>query len=117
MAHYRRLTRTQRVLLRNLVKQARLDAGLTQIAAGNRLGQDQTFVSKTENGKRLIEFVELEQFAAMYGKPITFFSTLDKVRDRRGSMHLTAKPLTVSAESRMMRVGNMLKSYTPLIEC
>jgi hypothetical protein len=33
----------------------------------------QSFVSKVETGERRIDPTELEKFAKLYGKPITFF--------------------------------------------
>jgi len=61
----------QRMLAR--LKQARLDAGLTQVQVAERMGVRQTFVSKVELGERRIDPVELARFAAVYGKPVDFF--------------------------------------------
>ena len=59
-------------LLKRL-KQARLDAGLTQEAAGERLGKGKQFVSKCELGERRIDPIDLQDFAAVYGKSLGFF--------------------------------------------
>lgn len=77
--HYRGLTRNQRSRLRKLLKQARLDNKLSQRQAGELLGQDQMFISKIESGKRQVEFVEVEHFAHIYGKRLSFFSTLPRI--------------------------------------
>ena len=61
----------QRMLAR--LKQARLDAGLTQVQVAERLGIRQTVVSKMELGERRIDPVELSRFAEIYGKPLDFF--------------------------------------------
>jgi transcriptional regulator with XRE-family HTH domain len=67
-------------LLRRLLKQAREEAKLIQTKAGELLGQDQSFISKIESGKRQVEFVEVEQLARLYGKPLVFFATIDRLK-------------------------------------
>ena len=57
------------------LRQARAEAGLTQTAVAERLGRPQTWVSKCELGERRVDFVELEDLAAVYGKPLSFFRT------------------------------------------
>jgi transcriptional regulator with XRE-family HTH domain len=79
MGHYRGLTRRQRPLLRKLLKQAREEAKLNQAEAGELLGQDQSFISKIESGRRQVEFIEVEQLARIYRKPLAFFATSDRV--------------------------------------
>jgi transcriptional regulator with XRE-family HTH domain len=55
---------------------ARKDAGLTQVQAAKRLGKAHTFISKCELGERRVDFVELQQFAKLYGKNLEFFTTI-----------------------------------------
>ncbi len=57
------------------MKQARIDAGLTQVELAAKLGRPQTWVSKCELGERRADFVELEDIAAACGKPLEFFRT------------------------------------------
>ena len=76
IVHYAKLTRMHRRRLRALLKQARLRAKLNQRTAGELIGQDQTFISKIETGKRQVEFVEVTQLAAVYKKPLSFFATI-----------------------------------------
>jgi transcriptional regulator with XRE-family HTH domain len=80
MGHYRGLTRRQRPLLRKLLKQARQEAKLNQSDAGALLGQDQSFISKIESGNRQVEFVEVEQLAQIYHKPLAFFATVGRLK-------------------------------------
>jgi len=63
-----------RVFLARL-RQAREQAGLTQVEAAERVRRSQTWVSKCELGERRVDFVELEDLAAAYGKPIGWFTT------------------------------------------
>jgi transcriptional regulator with XRE-family HTH domain len=53
---------------------ARKQAGLTQVEVATRLGKAHSFVSKCELGERRVDFVELQQFAKIYGKDLTFFA-------------------------------------------
>lgn len=55
--------------------QARADAGLTQEEVAKKLGRTQTWVSNSELGERRVDFVELEDFAALYGKALEWFGT------------------------------------------
>ena len=57
------------------LKQARIEAGLTQKEVAEMLGKPQSFVSKCELGERRVDFVELEIFAKLYGKSLEFFRT------------------------------------------
>ncbi|QLH15293.1 helix-turn-helix transcriptional regulator [Paracoccus pantotrophus] len=49
------------------LKQARLDAGLTQTELAERLKRPQSFVAKYENGERRVEVVELVEIATAMG--------------------------------------------------
>ena len=55
------------------LRTARHKAGLTQSEVATRLGRPQSFVSKCESGERRVDVVELDDFAKIYGKPITYF--------------------------------------------
>jgi transcriptional regulator with XRE-family HTH domain len=60
------------VLLRQL-REARLEAGLTQEEVASRLQQTQSFISKCERGERRIDLVELHEFCRAFGIPFTKF--------------------------------------------
>lgn len=49
------------------LKQARLDAGLTQTELADRLERPQSFVAKYENGERKVEVVEFVQIVRAIG--------------------------------------------------
>jgi transcriptional regulator with XRE-family HTH domain len=64
--------REYRLFLKRL-KQARLDARLTQSEVAELLSRPQSFVSKSESGERRVDFVELLHLAKIYRKPVHFF--------------------------------------------
>lgn len=53
----------ERRLLRRLLREARVTAGLTQVELARRLGAPQSFVSKYESGERRIDVLELRRIA------------------------------------------------------
>ena len=55
------------------LRQARKDAGLTQVEVAQRLGKTQSFVTKAERGERRLDVVELRAIARIYRKPMSFF--------------------------------------------
>jgi transcriptional regulator with XRE-family HTH domain len=55
------------------LRQARRDAGLTQVDVARELRRPQSFVSKCESGERRVDMVELRELARLYGKPLDFF--------------------------------------------
>lgn len=55
------------------LRQARLDAGLTQVDVGKKLKKPQAYVSKIERGERRIDVVELGEFAKIYKKSLEYF--------------------------------------------
>jgi len=59
-------------MLRRL-RQARQEAGLTQVEVAKALRQTQSFVSKCELGERRIDPLDLLDFAKLYGRPVEGF--------------------------------------------
>ena len=57
----------------NALRTARQQAGLTQETVARKLARPQSFVSKCESGERRVDVVELQEFARLYGKPLSFF--------------------------------------------
>ena len=65
-------SREYKAFLKRL-REARIDAGLTQADVAARLNRLQSFVSKCESGERRVDVVELQKFAELYGKQLSFF--------------------------------------------
>jgi transcriptional regulator with XRE-family HTH domain len=57
------------------LRQARLDAELTQAQVSKALKKPQSFVSKAESGERRLDFAEVQRLAKLYGKPLSFFES------------------------------------------
>ena len=55
------------------LRQARLDAGLSQVEVSQRLNKPQSYISKCESGERRVDFIELLDFAGIYNKDIEYF--------------------------------------------
>ena len=55
------------------LRQARLEAGLTQVEAGKHLKKPQAYISKIERGERRLDAVELDELAKLYSKPLNYF--------------------------------------------
>lgn len=55
------------------LKNARLEAGLTQIEVAKKLKRPQSHVSNVESGQQRVDIIELQRFAKMYKKDITYF--------------------------------------------
>ena len=55
------------------LRQARLDAGLTQVQVAKKLRRPQSHVSNVESGQQRVDVIELQRFAKIYGKDINYF--------------------------------------------
>lgn len=55
------------------LRSARLEAALIQDEVARQIKKPQSYVSKCESGERRVDVIELEQFAKLYDKPISFF--------------------------------------------
>ena len=55
---------------RELLRQARVDAGLTQVELAEKLGKPQSYVSKAELGERKLDFLETLDFCVACGKDV-----------------------------------------------
>ncbi len=65
-------TKEYQAFLKRL-KQARLDAGLTQADVAKQLQQQQSYVSKCESGEKRVDVIELMRFAKLTVKTIDWF--------------------------------------------
>jgi transcriptional regulator with XRE-family HTH domain len=78
---HRRNTRFSGRYLRflKLLREARLNAGLTQSQTAKRIGQPQSFVAKCEAGERRVDIIELIAFCRTYRiEPAKFIRRLGR---------------------------------------
>jgi transcriptional regulator with XRE-family HTH domain len=66
-------------IIRERLRKAREEAGLSQSEAASRLHKPQWFVSRSETGARRVDMGELVEFGKVYAKPISYF--LDELQD------------------------------------
>lgn len=59
--------------LASLLRQVRVEAGLTQAAVAKSIGQTQSYVSKYEQGEQRLDLLELEAVCNAVGVPLTEF--------------------------------------------
>ena len=55
------------------LRQARESLGLSQAEVAAQLKKTQSYVSRCETGQRRVDIFELEEFAKLYNKPLSFF--------------------------------------------
>ena len=56
------------------LKNARLEAGFTQVEAAKKLKRPQSYISKSEAGEQRLDIVEIKKFASLYKKDISYFT-------------------------------------------
>jgi transcriptional regulator with XRE-family HTH domain len=59
--------------LASLLREIRVEAGLTQAVVAKRIGQTQSYVSKYEKGEQRLDLLELEAVCEAIGIPLTEF--------------------------------------------
>lgn len=55
------------------LRNAREEAGLTQVQVAKKLKRPQSHISNVESGQQRVDVVELQIFAKMYDKDIKYF--------------------------------------------
>lgn len=55
------------------LKEARINADLSQQDVANKLQKPQSYVSKIESGERRLDVAEIKKFAGVYKKDVSFF--------------------------------------------
>ncbi len=55
------------------LKNARLDAGLSQAQVAKKIRSTQSYISKVESGDVRVDAIRLQRFAKVYGKDVAHF--------------------------------------------
>lgn len=69
--------------LRELLRDCRLEIGVSQLDLANRLNVPQSFISKYESGERRLDLIELRAICLALG--ISLSSLLKKLENRLGA--------------------------------
>lgn len=65
------------LIFQNMIREARLNAGLTQAKLSDKLGKPQSYIAKYETGERRLDVIELLNILAVIGQnPTEFISRL-----------------------------------------
>lgn len=78
------LYREEGILLRQNLRQARQDSGLSQVELGQALERPQSWVSQVERGVRRLDLVELADYCQALGLDLPQFETtqLNQLREK-----------------------------------
>jgi transcriptional regulator with XRE-family HTH domain len=55
------------------LRNARIEAGLTQVQVAKKLKRPQSHISNVESGQQRVDVIELQRFAKLYQKEIGYF--------------------------------------------
>lgn len=69
----KRVYLAQRSYLVNLLREMRVEAGVTQVELAERIERDQTFVSKYESGQRRLDVLEVREICQAIGLTLEEF--------------------------------------------
>jgi transcriptional regulator with XRE-family HTH domain len=61
-------------LLQELLRQLRIEAGLTQSDLARSLGEPQSYISKYESGERRLDFLEVRHLCVKLGVSVSNFT-------------------------------------------
>ena len=69
----KRIYIAQRGRLVSLLREMRIEAGLTQVDLGGRIEKDQTYVSRYESGQRRLDVLEVREICQVVGVTLEEF--------------------------------------------
>ncbi len=70
----KRIYMAQRSLLVSLLREMRIEAGLTQVDLAARIEKDQTYVSRYESGQRRLDVLEVREICQVVGVTLEAFA-------------------------------------------
>jgi transcriptional regulator with XRE-family HTH domain len=88
------LYRTENSVLRDILRDARVQAGLTQVDVSKAIGKSQTFLSDVERGVRRLDVIELWELCQALGVDLSgFIAQFEaELARRRAARPARAKP-------------------------
>lgn len=85
--------------LRKLVREVRIDAGVTQETLSVQLGRSQSFVSDIERGVRRIDAIELRDLCHLLGMDLVYFLGVLEERIAAGKRSVQHAPVLPKKKS------------------
>jgi transcriptional regulator with XRE-family HTH domain len=70
----KRIYMAQRSRLVSLLREMRIEAGLTQVDLGARIEKDQAYVSRYESGQRRLDVLEVREICQVVGVTLEEFA-------------------------------------------
>ena len=103
--------------LGKLLREARESLGLPQGVVADHLGIPRPSVSDMETGRRKVTFLELKQLAALYRRPISYFSgepVYDAPQDETSvELFRAASDLSEEDREQVLRFAQFLRDAGP----
>lgn len=104
--------------LGQLLREARESLGLPQGVVADHLGIPRPSVSDMESGRRKVTFLELKQLAALYRRPISYFSGEEVYGDVSDEttveLFWAASDLSDQDREQVLRFAQFLKVIGPV---
>lgn len=107
---------TEPELLGQRLREARETLGLPQAAVADHLNIPRPSVSDIESGRRKVTFLELKQLAALYRRPIAFFSGEEPdlaTDETNGALFRTTSELSPGDQEQVLRFAQFLRDAGP----
>lgn len=105
--------------LGRLLREARESLGLPQGVVADHLGIPRPSVSDMEAGRRKVTFLELKQLAALYRRPLSYFSGEDVYGDVQDEttveLFRAASDLSVQDREQVLRFAQFLRDAGPAV--
>jgi transcriptional regulator with XRE-family HTH domain len=107
--------RSEPELLGKRLRDARESLGLPQSTVADHLEIPRTAVSEIEAGRRKVTFLELKRLAALYRRPIGFFSDDEPVSedDTTTALYRTTAELSSTDRQQVLRFAQFLRDAGP----
>ena len=103
-------------LLGRRLREARESLGLPQAAVADHLDIPRPSVSDIESGRRKVTFLELKQLAALYRRPLSFFSGEEEDipdDETAGALFRAASELSSGDQEQVLRFAQFLRDAGP----
>ncbi|MEQ8438043.1 MAG: helix-turn-helix transcriptional regulator [Ilumatobacter fluminis] len=108
---------TEPEVLGQRLREARESLGLPQSTVADHLDIPRTAVSEIEAGRRKVTFLELKRLAALYRRPIAYFSgdTPGAEDETTTALYRTTEELSSTDREQVLRFAQFLRDAGPAV--